>query len=250
MPLRRCLAGLLGLLALSATARPADPSPAKVFFPAAPSTDYGVPPVPLGSVAPEVRADVQAVLAQPTLSAKGPSETFNSNHAVYRWLLEHPDTGTKLWKSMGARVVDIVAHDGVYYWNDGQGSEMRWRIVYRDDSTHAWYADGKIKPGFLLPASPFRAFVVLKYDAGKDIKDRPAIRHQVHFLIRCDSRAMALAARILGASAPHIAEQYLGQLQMFYGALSWYLSQDTARANRLYHKAGLSAAELPSHQAQ
>ncbi len=248
MPFRRWLVGLFGLLALTATARPADPSPpASVFFPAAPSTDYGMPQIPLNSLPAELRAGIQAVIEHPTLSAKGPSESFNSDHAVYHWLLEHPEIGTKLWRLLGARVMDIVAQNGIYYWNDGQGSEMQWRIVYRDDSTHAWYADGKIKPGFLLPASPFRAFVVLKYDAGKDIKDRPAIRHQVHFLIRCDSRAMALAARILGASAPHLAEQYLGQLQMFYGALSWYLSQDNARANKLYHHVGLTPAETPSH---
>ncbi len=245
---RRWLAGLFGVLTLTVTARPADPSPAAIpFSPAPPASVYGMPHIPLESLPAELRADIQAVRDRPTLSSKGPSETFNSDPAVYRWLLEHPDIGTKLWRLLGARVSDIVARDGVYHWNDGQGSEIQWRIVYRDGGTHAWYADGKIKPGFLLPASPFRAFVVLQYTTGIDIKDRPALRHQVHFLIRCDSRAMALAARILGASAPRVAEQYLGQLQMFYGGLAWYLSQDEARSRKLYSKVGLSEAEAPKH---
>jgi hypothetical protein len=65
----------------------------------------------------------------------------------------------------------------------------------------------------------------------------------VHFHLRCDGRAMALAARILGNSAPRLAEQYLGQLQMFYGGLSWYLCQDTARARRMLVLAGVLKEE-------
>jgi hypothetical protein len=54
---------------------------------------------------------------------------------------------------------------------------------------------------------------------------------------------MALAARILGASAPRMAEQYLGQLQMFYGGMAWYLHQDEARAQAMYRRIGLHTAE-------
>ena len=100
-----------------------------------------------------------------------------------------------------------------------------------------------MKLGMLLPASPFRALAVLQYTHGKDARGRAAIRHQVHFLLRCDGRAMALGARILGASAPHMAEQYLGQLQMFYGGLAWYLSQDEDRSRKMLRQVGLIVPE-------
>jgi hypothetical protein len=202
-----------------------------------------MPQIPLDAMPADLRAGVQSVLEQPSLSSKGPVETFNANASTYRWLLEHPGTGVKLWRLLGARVTDIVEREGMYFWNDGQGSDMRWRIVYRDSGTQAWYAEGKAKPSFLIPATSFRAFVVLKYTTGKDFADKPAIRHQVHFLLRCDSGAMALAARILGASAPRLAEQYLGQLQLFYGGLAWYLSQDEARTRKLFLRIGMAVPD-------
>ena len=66
------------------------------------------------------------------------------------------------------------------------------------------------------------------------------MRHQVHFVLRCDSRAIALAARLMGYSAPRLAEQYLGQLQSFYGGMAWYIYQDTKRARQLFQQAGLT----------
>jgi hypothetical protein len=245
MTCRPWLAGLIGLLSLTGAATAVSP-PGTGHAPGSPSQTmpvYGMPQVPLDGLPADLRAGIQAVLDQPTLGAKAPIETFNARASTYRWLLEHPGEGVKLWRLLGARVTDINDRNGTYYWKDGQGTDMHWRIVYRDGSTQAWFAEGKAKPTFLLPASPFRAFVVLKYTIGTDLNDRPAIRHQVHFLLRCDSRAMALAARILGASAPRLAEQYLGQLQLFYGGLAWYLGQDENRGRKLFERAGLSVPQ-------
>jgi hypothetical protein len=243
MPSRRWLLGLFGLLTLASPARPEDvPAP---FLPSRPalSTPPGPPHIPLESLPASQRENVKAVLDKPTLSARGISETFNADLSVYRWLLEHPDVGVKLWRLLGAKVSDIGAHNGVYVWTDDQGSEVRWQIIHRGDGLHAWLAEGKVKPALLVPTSTFRALAVMHYVAGKDTRGKPAIRHQVHFLIRCDSRAMALAARILGASAPHLAEQYLGQLQMFYGGMAWYLSQDPQRARKMLRDTGIVVPE-------
>jgi hypothetical protein len=154
--------------------------------------------------------------------------------------------GVKLWRLLGAKVADVSQHKGVYTWSDGQGSEVHWQIVHRGQDMHVWLAEGKVKPALLLPTSSFRALAVLQYTTGKDTHGKPAIRHQVHFRLRCDSRAMALAARILGASAPHLAEQYLEQLQMFYGGMSWYLSQDQERARKMLRDVGVAVPEKPA----
>jgi hypothetical protein len=262
MACRPWLAGLFGLLTLAELARAqtlpvanasgssgpvANASGSSSPVANASGSSAPLPHIPTVALPADLRASVQAVLDQPTLSAKGPVETFNAVAGTYRWLLEHPDHGVKLWRLLGARVTDIEDRGGTYYWKDAEGTDMHWRIVYRDSSTQAWYAEGKAKATFLLPAAPFRAVVVLKYTTGTDLNDRPAIRHQVSFVLRCDSRAMALAARILGASAPHLAEQYLAQLQLFYGGLAWYLGQDQTRCRKLFQRAGLSVPAAVSH---
>jgi hypothetical protein len=52
--------------------------------------------------------------------------------------------------------------------------------------------------------------------------------------LHTDSHAVAVAARILGASAPHAGEQVVGQIEMFYGALAWYLDQHPRQAEDLF----------------
>ena len=45
-------------------------------------------------------------------------------------------------------------------------------------------------------------------------------------------------------SAPKMAEQYLGQLQMFYGGMAWYLDQDEQRARKMFRQIGMSMPEF------
>src|SRR5262249_25667442 len=145
-----------------------------------------------------------------------------------------------LWQEKGANVPGVTEpRPGLYNWKDGNGSDVGWMIALRTPSIQAWYIEGKVKPSALLPLSAFKAVCIIYYSDGKDAEGRPTIRHQAHFHVRCDGRAMALAARVLGGSAPRLGEQYLGNLQMFYGGMSWYLCQDKARARRMLARIGL-----------
>jgi hypothetical protein len=239
---------MAGLVTLGSPALAQFTAPAR---PAQAAPPAGMPPIPLDALAPGLRERVASVLENPALSARGPVETFNAAPATYRWLLEHPDLTVKLWRQLGAKVSDIHDHGGGRYcWQDGQGSEVHWHAALRQPGHVLWYAEGKVKPAALLPMTNFRAIALLQYVEGKDPREGPAIRHQVHFMIRCDSRAVTLAARILGASAPRQAELYLGQLQMFYGGMAWYLNQDENRARQLYARIGLSVAEPPRDPAR
>ncbi len=198
--------------------------------------------VPLEGVPEPLRAKLKLVLDGPTLSVRATPETFVSAADVYRWLLDNPPIAIKLWRELGANVSGVEEPTpGRYIWRDGQGSEVVWFTAVRTPSMQVWYAEGKVKPS-LLPASAFKAVCVLRYTLGKDGEGRSTIRHQADFHVRCDGAAVALAARVLGGSAPRLGEHYLGQMQMFYGGMSYYLCQDTARARRMLVKVGLLAA--------
>ena len=238
---RDSVVAALFFLVLTASAR-AEPRP---FLPPQPSQTPTLPEttrIPLESLPPHLREKVRSVVAQPSLSSKGQAETFNTNLATYHWLLEHPDLAVKLWRLQGAKVADIEQRGDAYRWNDDQGSEVLWHTALRVPGMHVWYAEGKVKAATLVPMTSFRAVAVMHYVEGKDLDGKPAIRHQVHFMLRCDSKAISLATRILGASAPRQVEQYLGQLQMFYGGMAWYLTQDEERAKRMCRRIGLTVA--------
>jgi hypothetical protein len=189
--------------------------------------------VPLERLTPEACARVRAVTDRPTLSTQGPQETFPCHPPTYRWLLDHPDQAARLWRLIGARCADVRdAGGGRFSWSDGQGSHVTWEALLRDPDVRVIYAEGTIRPGVLLPSCPFRAVVVVRVVEGDD-GGRPAVRHRMELLVQTDSHAASLAARLLGASAPRLAEQYVGQLETFFGALAWYLGQHPEHAHAL-----------------
>jgi hypothetical protein len=193
--------------------------------------------MPLDQLPPPVRDRVRAVVDQPTLAIQGPIESFNCQPAMYYWLLDHPDLAVRMWRSLGAKCADILSQgDGHFLWKDDQGSLIHWQTVLHGSRQRIWYAEGQVRPGLLLPKVAVKAVVVLNFSEGWDRMGHPALRHQMNLMLHTDSQAVALAARLLGASAPRLAEQYVAQMEMFFAALSWYIDQDPDRALRLFQE--------------
>ncbi|HTU91051.1 MAG TPA: hypothetical protein VMF69_13315 [Gemmataceae bacterium] len=198
-------------------------------------------PVPLDELPPPLRDRVRVVLEHPTLASRGPLEAFRCRPSIYFWLLDHPDVAMRLWRGLGAKCSEIHAlGEGTFAWRDTQYGEVHWQTIVRNGRQRVWYAEGRVKAGPLLPTVSLHAVVVLTHQEGSDGKGRPAVRHQMDMILHTDSRAVSLAARLFGASAPHMAEEYVGQMQMFFGALAWYLSEHPNKAAVLFEELKLS----------
>ena len=219
--------------AQTAAGAAADPAPR----PAAESGDLASMTAPTGldldGLPPDVRRRVRAVIDQPTLAAHGPMEIFTCQPKTYRWLMDHPDKTVKLWRRLGARCIEIDDRGaGVFGWKEGV-SDVHWEVVRDGPRQRVWLAEGQYKAALLIPAVPFQAVLVLDYAEGKDGSDNPAVRHQMRLILHTDSKAVALATKLMGASAPKMADQFMGQLQMFYAAMAWYLNQHPDKAEKM-----------------
>ena len=178
--------------------------------------------------------DVRRILERPTLSARGPSELFRGRAGIYDWLLDHPDQAVLIWRRLGAKCMDIDDQgSGWFGWSDRQGSAVHWQTVHRSSQLRIWYAEGTGKPSVLLPAVPARAVVVLHMTKGSDHAGRPVIRHQAEIYLQTDSKSTLLVARLLGTSVPRLADQAIGQMEIFFSALTWYLDRHPERAEGL-----------------
>jgi hypothetical protein len=239
MPCRRDRVVWLGLVACAFWAGPA------------PAQEAGPPrrpaALPLDEMPPGVREQVRHVTEHPTVAAQGASETFLCSPGLYNWLLDHPDRAVAGWRRLGAQVVDISDRgNGRYGWSDGAGSDVHWDTVYQGERLRVWYASGRIKPGPLLAAIPFQAVVVLRHTAGEDEKGRSVVQHQADLILHTDSRSAVLVARLLGSTTPRLAEQYVGQIEMFFSGLPWYIQQHPDRAEELLSaQPALGPSELP-----
>jgi hypothetical protein len=191
--------------------------------------------VPLAEVPDGLRGRVRQVIERPTLFSHGPAEAFTGRPALYHWLLDHPDQGVVAWRRLGATCTDITeCGTGRFVWKDGQGSEITWQTIHNTPSLRIWYAEGQMRPGCLLPAVPVKAVLLLRHGNRPDSPGQTLIFHQADVFLQTDSKTAALLAQILGPSAPYLAEQGLGQVQMFFSALVWYLGQHPERAARLF----------------
>jgi hypothetical protein len=190
--------------------------------------------VPLEEVPAHLRNGVRRVLGRPTLFTHGPEEMFPCRPAQYFWLLEHPDRAMLAWLRLGAKCLPIAARgEGRFGWADDQGSDLTWETVYKYDQLRVWYAEGKVRAAPMLPLVPVRAVVILRHAAGHDETGADVIRHQADLFLQTDSKTAILVMKMLGASAPRLAQEGAAQLQLFFAGLAWYLQQHPERADRL-----------------
>ena len=179
-------------------------------------------PVPYDQLPERVRQ----VLEQPTLVCHGPAEVFVGRPALYYWLLDNPDRAAQAWRRLGAPCLGITARDGGRFnWSDGSGSAVSWETVYRNPRLRVWYAEGKVRPFVFLPSIPVRAVVVLRHTDAPDRDRRTLLRQQADVYVHADSKTAELATKMLGASAPKLAEQAVKQMEMFFSALVWYMDR-------------------------
>ena len=212
----------------------AAPLPLRAGDPADVSTRVEPSRVSADDFPAEARPRVHAVVDQPTLAAHGPQEMFTCQPSMYHYLLDHPDRAVKLWRRLGARCIEVQdAGGGQFAWKEGV-SEVHWEVILDGPNRRVWYAEGQVKPALLIPAVPVKALLVLDYTEGKDGAGRPAVRHQMQLVLHTDSKVMALAAKLMGDSAPKTAEKFLAQLQMFYAAMAWFLDQHPDKAEKMF----------------
>jgi hypothetical protein len=154
------------------------------------------------------------------------------------WFLDHPDRAVVAWRRLGAKCVSINPRgDGKFSWADENGSEVVWETVYKSAGVRIWLAEGKVRPGPLLPLVPVKAVVVLRHSDSRAPDGLAVMHHQCDLFVHTDSKTAAMMARMLGPTASRVAEQGLGQLQLFFSGLSWYLERHPDQAATLL-KAG------------
>ncbi len=201
------------------------------------SIPHSVEPLPLNDIPAAEREKVRQVISQPTFKGRGAGEAFGGRPELYDWLLDHPDRALAAWRRLGAIASEIVNHgNGRFSWSDAHGSTVYWHTVYDHKNLRIWYAEGKVRPAAFMPLVPVRAVLVLRHGDMPEGNGRSLLIHQTELFVETDSRAAALAAKLMGGSATRLTEQGLGQLELFFSGLVWYLDQHPERLGRLLHE--------------
>ena len=177
------------------------------------------------------------MMEKPTVIARGPAETFPCAPDQYYWLLDNPDRAVIAWRRLGAKCVTIQRRGpGKFGYTDETGSEINWETIHQAPGMRVWLAEGKVKPSAVLPLVPVKALIILRHAEGKSQDGEVVMQHHVEVVIHTDSKAANAVTKMMGNSAPKLAEQGLGQLQMFYSALSYYIYRHPEKLETLFRE--------------
>jgi hypothetical protein len=205
--------------------------PPAMKTPAAMTAPVNPAPLTFGEVVlPGFKDAVLKVVRQPTISTKYSSEEVVCSREMYEWLLNHPDRVSLAWRRMKVACVEINdLGNGRFGWNDEHGSELTWQSVGTFPDGVVWFATGKVKPSPVTPAVPVKAVVVLAYPTKKPGTLAPITQVYMH----TDSRAASMILRMLGPTAPKLAEQGAEQLLFFFNGIGRYVTAHPEHAETM-----------------
>lgn len=229
----RSLGVLLGTLGtVAALAQPPAPGP---VAPAGPMPMAAPTRVVLSDVVdPPFRNAVLDVVRRPTMTTRGTSSDVACSPELFTWLLDHPDRTAAAWRRLQVPAVDITdTGKGRFFWSDTDGSDLSWQTVGTFPEGRVWYATGKVKPAAVGPTIPVKAVVVVSHP-GKAVGGGVAqISPSVQAFVQTDSKAAAVALRVLGPTAPKLAQEAADQLVLFFAGVARYVHAHPERADDL-----------------
>jgi hypothetical protein len=181
------------------------------------------------------RDTVSSIMKSPTISTKGTDDEFLAHPKIYDWLIEHPDRTSLAWQRLKVPCVEIEdLGKGVFKWTDENGSELTWQTVGRFDHGVIWYASGRIKAGTLIPSAPIKAVAILQ--SPRSVADQSGLstfKPTVHLYLQSDSRVANMVLKIIGPSAPQIAQQGAEQLLYFFSGVARQIAKKPEQVETL-----------------
>ena len=180
------------------------------------------------------REAVIAVVKKPTISTRGVAPEVTCTPAVYEWLLEHPDRVSLAWQRLKVPCVEIIdVGSGKFTWADGEGSELTWQTVGRFPDGLVWYATGKVKASAVTPTVPVKAVVVMHHPKKPAPDGTATLSPVAHVYLQTDSKAANVVLKLLGPTAPKLAEEGAEQLLYFFSGIAKYVQKHPEKSDDL-----------------
>lgn len=191
--------------------------------------------IPWDELSESAAAIAKELMDRPTVAARGDPEAFACVPAQYVWLVDNPEKAVIAWRRLGAKCVSIQRRGPTKFgYTDELGTDLSWEVIHQSASVRIWYAEGKVKPSAVLPLVPVKAMILLHYSDTKMPDGRIIMQHHAEIVAHTDSKAATVVTKMMGQSASKLAEHGLGQLEMFFSALSFYMERHPERVEMLF----------------
>lgn len=172
------------------------------------SRDEAINSIPFDQLTEPTQAKLWQVVSQPSIYRQLPVTVVESDPDMHVFLVRYPEVIVNMWQLMGVTKVQIErTGDYTFKASDGAGTVCDVQLVYGDQNTHVYYAEGFYEGPLLRKLISGRCVMVLKSDYSRTEDQAIYVTDRLDMFVQLDSVGAEILARTLhplvGKSADH-----------------------------------------------
>jgi hypothetical protein len=172
------------------------------------SRNEAINSIPFDQLTEATRGKLWGVVSQPSIYRQLPVTVIESDPDMHVFLVRYPEVIVNMWQLMGVTKVQIQ-RTGEYTFkaSDGAGTVCDVQLVYGDQNTHVYYAEGSYEGPLLRKLIGGSCVMVLKSDYSRTEDQSVYVTDRLDMFVQLDNVGAEILAKTLhplvGKSADH-----------------------------------------------
>jgi hypothetical protein len=164
--------------------------------------------IPFDQLTEETQTKLWNVVSQPSIYRQLPVTVIESDPDMHVFLVRYPEVIVNMWQLMGVTKVQMErTGDYTFKASDGAGTVCDVQLVYGDQNTHVYYAEGSYEGVLLRKLIRGSCVLVLKSDYSRTEDQDVYVTNRLDMFVQLDNVGAEILARTLhplvGKSADH-----------------------------------------------
>lgn len=172
------------------------------------SRNEAINSIPFDQLTEATQAKLWGVVSQPSIYRQLPVTVIESDPDMHVFLVRYPEVIINMWQLMGVTKVQIQrTGDYTFQASDGAGTVCDVQLVYGDQNTHVYYAEGSYEGALLRKLIRGSCVMVLKSDYRRTEDQDVFVTDRLDMFVQLDNVGAEILAKTLhplvGKSADH-----------------------------------------------
>lgn len=172
------------------------------------SRNEAINSIPFDQLTEQTQAKLWPVVSQPSIYRQLPVTVVESDPDMHVFLVRYPEVIVNMWQLMGVTKVQMQrTGDYTFKASDGAGTVCDVQLVYGDQSTHVYYAEGSYEGPLLRNLIRGSCVMVLNSDYSRTEDQQIFVTNRLDMFVQLDSVGAEIIAKTLhplvGKSADH-----------------------------------------------
>ncbi|MBC8356447.1 MAG: hypothetical protein H8E66_31085 [Planctomycetes bacterium] len=205
------------------------------------SQNEAIDAIPFDQLTEETQAKLWGVVSSPSIYRQLPVTVVDSDPEMHVFLVRYPEVIINMWQLMGVTKVQMRrTGDYSFKASDGAGTVCDVQLVYGDQNTHVYYAEGSYEGVLLRKLIRGSCVIVLKSDYSQTEDQQVYVTNRLDMFVKLDNVGAEILAKTLhplvGKSADHNfseSTRFLSQVSQAAETRSTGLKQLADRLNNV-----------------